>query len=78
MPSSFVALDLLKSRRVAKPEAAAEACRTLVEAYANNPVDVDWTDVQWALRFALEALDLPEDFHEHCAAMWGQKSHSAG
>lgn len=71
MPSSFTALDLLKFRRVANPEAAAEACRTLVEAYANNPEDMDWTDVQWALRFALEALGLPEDFPKHCAAMRG-------
>lgn len=40
------------------------ACRTLVAAYANNPEDVDWSDVQQALDHALNAFGLPQDYPE--------------
>lgn len=45
-------------------ESARLACRTLVEAYASNPEDVDWDDVQASLAHALKALGLPQDYPE--------------
>lgn len=43
-------------------EAAASACRTLILAYANDPTDVDWSDIQRALEQALTAFAVPDDY----------------
>lgn len=45
-----------------RPDLAAEACRMLINAYAKNPEQVDWSDIQMALGMALQAFDLPGDF----------------
>lgn len=42
----------------------AEACRILIRAYAHNPQQVDWSDVQAALDQALEGFGLPADYPE--------------
>jgi len=49
---------------IADREAARRACKILVEAYASNPEDVDWSDVQASLAEALNAFGLPEDYPE--------------
>lgn len=43
---------------------ARKACALLVDAYCQDPEDVDWSDVQAALSVALQALGLPPDFPE--------------
>lgn len=49
------------------PRLAAEASRLLIEAYLDDPEDVDWDDIQRALDVALRAFSLPEDFPEQVA-----------
>lgn len=50
--------------KLVEPKAALQACRILVEAYANDPEDVDWYDIQLALEQALDALGLPRGWPE--------------
>ncbi|MAN77407.1 MAG: hypothetical protein CML24_09495 [Rhizobiales bacterium] len=45
-----------------RSDLSAEACRLLITAYAENPEQVDWSDVQAALDMALKAFDLPADY----------------
>lgn len=61
MPTLDLKLDLAT---LTNPEAAAEAARILIRAYAQDPQDVDWNDVQQALERALEAFGLPETYPE--------------
>jgi hypothetical protein len=43
----------------------ADACRHLIKAYAKDPQDVDWSDIQVALAYALDAFGLPANYPEH-------------